>query len=62
MGMRCLAPEKERGCRNAASLQKTTDTRPHSRVALLHFIFFDVFLIFLFLDLTKINTVQVDTI
>ena len=32
--MRCLAPETEQRCRNAASSQKTTDTRPRSRVAL----------------------------
>ena len=58
MGMRCLAPETERQCRNAASSQKTTDMRPHSRVALLHFIFFVVFLFFLFLD-TKKDKVQI---
>ena len=37
--MRCMAPETEQQCRNAAPSQKTTDTRPHSRVAHLKFPF-----------------------
>ena len=37
-------------------------TRPHDRVALLHFIFFDVFFVLPLLLFTKMDIVQINTI